>query len=74
LLFKPDVFLHEANNLKYCSEILLNFESLRIKTEFNEKCGIEIFLTELLSTATFTFRTIRMLWGYSLENLLRLRP
>lgn len=67
----PHVFVDEAINLKYCADILVSFEAKKLLHQFDVQAGLEIFPKELLTIPSFNYRTIRMLWAYSLENLIK---
>lgn len=67
----PETFIYEALGLRYSSEVLYEFEELKTRHTFGEKTGITIFSSDLVNKGYFPFRIIRMLFSYSLENLLK---
>ncbi len=65
---KPVLFSIEANNLFYCAEVLLDFESEKLRGV--QDVGLSR-RNDILAKAYFPWRTIRMLWAYGFENLLK---
>lgn len=66
-LRKPKVFLNEAITLKYCAQVIYEFEkNKRIYEDGNE---LSIFSDDISKLCFFPYRTIRMLMAYSIENL-----
>ena len=67
----PETFINEALGLRYSSEVLYEYEYLKTKQTFGEETGIKIFSPNLVDKGYFPYRVIRMLFSYSLENLLK---
>lgn len=67
----PETFIHEALGLRYSAEVLYEYEDLKTRQTFGEETGITIFSSNLVDRGYFPYRVIRMLFSYSLENLLK---
>lgn len=63
----PETFINEALGLRYSAEVLYEYENLKTRQE----TGIAIFSSSLVNKGYFPYRVIRMLFSYSLENLLK---
>ena len=70
-LDNPEAFIHEALGLKYSAEVLYEYENLKTRHSFGEETGITIFSLDLVTKGYFPYRLIRMLFSYSLENILK---
>lgn len=67
----PETFINEALVLRYSAEVLFEYEDLKTRHLFGENTGITIFSSDLVNKGCFNYRVIRMLFSYSLENLLK---
>jgi len=69
---KPVVWMNEANNLFSSAQVLIEFTELNNNDLFIKRDEYKnLFSDEVIKFNFWTYRVIRMLWGYSFENILK---